>query len=143
MRNIFLSLILSMVVCQISEATQSRSSVVDALVDARYKEHKALIESGATVNHKDMYGFPALIVASQNGHIEFVRSLLEYGDIQDEDVWTALMIASMRDHIEIVRLLLEYGADVNHPNKDGNLLDPRYERYFSEDVIRLLRESAE
>ena len=139
MRNIFLSLILSMVVCQISEATQS------SLVDARYKEHKALIASGATVNYQQEWivGVTALVIASMRGHVDLVRALLENGAIQDEDdVWTALMYASLRDHIEVVKLLLEYGADVNHPNRAGySILDD--ERYFSEDVKRLLRESAE
>ncbi len=132
MRNIFLSifLFLSMVVCQISEATQS------TLVDARYKDHRV------KVNHQDTHSHPLLIYASREGHIEVVRSSLEKYDHTLEELWTALMIASMRGHIAVVRLLLEYGADVNHPNKAGeSLLDP--ERDFSEDVKRLLRESVE
>ena len=132
MRNIFLSifLFLSMVVCQISEATQS------ILVGARYKDHRV------KVNFKDTYAPPLLIYASREGHISVVRSQLEKHAHTLEDLWTALMIASMRDHIEVVRLLLEYGADVNHPNKAGeSLLD--HERDFSEDVKRLLRESVE
>ena len=137
MRNIFLSLILSMVVCQISEATQN------SLVDDRYKEHKALIKPGANVNHRDKNDSTALTSASYHGDITFVRSLLENGaNIQDEVAWSALVIASIKDHIEIVRLLLEYGADVNHTHKAGySILD--YEDFLSEDVIRLLRESVE
>ena len=110
MRNIFLSLILSMVACQISEATQAKFN----------------------------YG-PALIVASKTNDIPFVRVLLKNKNndiIRDEDIWMALMWASLRDNIEVVRLLLENGADVNHPKEAISILD--YERHFSEDMIRLL-----
>ena len=120
MRNIIfsLSLILSMVVCQISEATQAR------------------------VNLKDRNDSVGLIMASKYGDITFVRSLLENSaNIQDIALYRALMVSSMRDHIAVVRLLLEYGADVNHPNKDASILD--YESFFSEDVKRLLKESIE
>ena len=120
MRNIIfsLSLFLSMVVCQISEATQAR------------------------VNLKDRNDSVGLIMASKYGDITFVRSLLENSaNIQDIALYRALMVSSMRDHIAVVRLLLEYGADVNHPNKDASILD--YESFFSEDVKRLLKESIE
>jgi len=66
-----------------------------------------------------------LIVASQNGHLEVVRTLLDGGsdpNIQDEDGFTALIFASQNGHLEVVKTLLDQDRGVN-PNiqtkKDG------------------------
>ncbi|MEJ2246218.1 MAG: ankyrin repeat domain-containing protein [Acidobacteriota bacterium] len=62
------------------------------------------------------YDATALHAASQNGHIEIVRLLLEAGakvDAQGNDDATALHAASQNGHAEIVKLLLEAGANVD------------------------------
>ena len=64
----------------------------------------------------------ALTLASQGGHVEIVRLLLEAGadkNLQDGNGRTALILASEWDHVEIVCLLLEAGADVNLQNGNG------------------------
>ncbi len=38
-------------------------------------------------------------------------------NLQDEDVWSALMMASQNGHAEVVKILLENGAQVNLKNK--------------------------
>ena len=70
-------------------------------------------------------GTTALWIASQNGHKEIVKLLLEKGaDInvkQTATGATALLLASQNGRTDVVKLLLEKGADVNAKvNGGGN-----------------------
>ena len=58
----------------------------------------------------------SLYVASDAGHLEAVRSLLDSGaDVNERNKThhTPLLYASMRGRVEDAKLLIEYGADVN------------------------------
>jgi ankyrin repeat protein len=73
------------------------------------------------------YGGVAHIPASERGHVEMVRALLEAGidvDHVNRLGWTALLEAVIlgdggEAHQEIVRLLLEAGADPSIADGDG------------------------
>ena len=55
-----------------------------------------------------------LWIASQNGHLEVVRLLVDAGADKDKahnDGWTPLHRACFKGHVEVVRLLVEAGAD--------------------------------
>ena len=98
------------------------------LIDASMKgEVKELLEFGVKSNIDDMlvkyrglYGKTSLIRASEGGHFETVKILLEHNadpNIQDVYGQTALTNATGRNKsvvYEIVALLLEYNADINH-----------------------------
>ncbi|KAI2493975.1 serine/threonine kinase [Fragilaria crotonensis] len=83
-----------------------------------------LLRRGANVNAKNVHGDTALIEASQSGHLEVVRALLEHNgvdvNIQTNYGSTALTWASQKGHLEVVRaLLMHNGVDVNFQNKYG------------------------
>ena len=67
------------------------------------------MEGGADINKaEEEDGWTPLYVASQNGHVEVVRALVEGGaDINkvDNDGDAPLQIASRKEHPEIIRLL--------------------------------------
>ncbi len=82
---------------------------------------------GADLKSTNRYGGTALIPASERGHVETVRTLIEAGvkvDHVNNLGWTALLEAIMlgdggQRHVEIVKLLIEAGADVNLADNDG------------------------
>lgn len=85
-------------------------------------------DAGADPALTNRYGGVALIPASERGHVEVVRFLLEESDVDVDHVnklgWTALLEAILLSdggprHQAIVALLIEAGADVDLVDKDG------------------------
>ena len=101
-----------------------------ALISASWNDdHKeivtALLGAGANVHHANQYGYTALIWASEKGHTEIVRALLEAGagktiNHPNQYGCTALIWASQNGQEGIVRALLAMGAGVDHVTKKGN-----------------------
>ncbi len=63
-----------------------------------------------------------LILASVNGDVEKVTSLLDSGadvNAKDQRGWTALLCAVSRGQMDVVKLLLDKGADVNSKGEHG------------------------
>jgi len=85
-------------------------------------------EAGADPALTNRFGGIALIPASERGHVEVVRYLLDESDVDVDHVnnlgWTALLEAVILGdggpaHQEIVRLLLDAGADPELADRDG------------------------
>ena len=75
---------------------------------------KAFLDKGVDVNAKTQYGATALSYASDKGHTEVVRLLLERGaDPNVRDTFygaTPMSWAAPKGHVEVVRLLIEKGS---------------------------------
>jgi len=74
------------------------------------------------INKKDEDGRTALMLASEYGHIEVVKSLLANGANINENGYfgeTALILASENRRIEIVKYLLANGANINDKDNYG------------------------
>jgi len=85
-------------------------------------------DAGADPTITNRFGGTALIPASERGHVEVVRFLLDETDIDVDHVnrlgWTALLEAILLSdggprHQEIVALLIEAGADLDLADGDG------------------------
>lgn len=90
---------------------------------------KLCIGANADTKVTNRYGGTALIPASERGHAEAVKVLLEETDVDVNHVnnlgWTALLEAIIlsdggKNQTEIVRLLVKHGADVNIADKNGD-----------------------
>jgi hypothetical protein len=76
------------------------------------------------VNEADETGCTALILASQDGHVEVVRLLLARKGVEvnksAQNGATALMVASQSGHVKVVRLLLaRQDVEVNKTAQNG------------------------
>lgn len=88
-------------------------------------EVKLLIAKGVNVNAKDKHydGITALFVAVEDGNVEMVETLLNFGakvNAQDDEKRTPLMNLDDDAKPELVQLLLNFGAKVNAADKEGN-----------------------
>jgi len=82
-------------------------------VDHPQDVHSRNVENNSTPLHR----------ASQEGHVEVARVLIEHGadmTVQDERGSTPLHDASRTGHKELAQFLLEHGADVTAQDKDGS-----------------------
>ena len=86
-----------------------------------------LLDRGAAVDAVTVVGRTALMLASDSGHLETVRCLVERGGAnvnaaRTSDGMTALMYASEKGRLEIVRCLVERGgANVNAARDDDGV----------------------
>ena len=82
---------------------------------------KLLLEKGADVNAPENEGYTALIYASQNGHTEIVKMLLDTTkiDVKNTTSILALIFAIENDHHKIVSILLGSGVNPYKPIGNG------------------------
>ena len=82
-----------------------------------------LIEHGADVNamNNGTAGYTALFIASNHGHLDVTRTLLEAGANPKTrcNGCPTLVVSAHNGHVEIVRMLLQSGADPNCSDKGG------------------------
>ncbi len=98
----------------------------------------AALLAGADVNYADEHGNTALTYASDGGHEEIVRLLLERRTDVDQAArvrTAALMEAAEYGDTDTVKLLIELGADVNRADRWGSTaLTLATERGYAETV---------
>ena len=74
---------------------------------------RLLLDAGADLEARNVYGFTPLLYAAGNGHTEAVRLLLDAGaavDARDEGGRTPLRLSAYWGHTETTHLLLDAGA---------------------------------
>lgn len=92
-------------------------SINDKLIEAVKRNDPSSIrrsvEEGADVNHRILFGIPALMIAAGKGYTASARALLEYGaDVNAEDNfgYTSLNVAEKGGYTDLIKLLKEHGG---------------------------------
>lgn len=80
-----------------------------------------LLKSGASPNKCDFYGQPPLQYATEYGHYEMAKLLIDNGvDVNYlEERLSAIHVAACKGETKIARLLIESKCDVNARNRKG------------------------
>ena len=81
-----------------------------------------MFEAGADVNVQDKNGRTALMMATEEKHVECIRCLLKAGaDVNIKDMYkrTALHKAIIANNQEMVDVMLEFGGDIYQEDADG------------------------
>ncbi len=102
--------------------------IKDAFLEKAIKNRKSvtyirqLIEDGADVNTRSMYGEPLIVMAAHNGTTEIVDLLIEKKAKIDRKYrgYNALMMAVQQGHIEVVKKLIQAGAKLDSVDYKGN-----------------------
>ena len=106
-----------------------------------------LLQAGASLENKDLFGYTALFHACREGRGECVKVLLQAGaDVNTSDTKgsTALIEAAYCGQTQCIRLLLTAGARVNIKNdSDHNALLAHISRHCSRDTTMLLYAAGE
>jgi ankyrin repeat protein len=99
---------------------------------------------GEIINHQNDDGETALFLASQEGHVNICRDLIEIVivdvNIPDNDDYTPLLVASENGYSDIVLALLDAGADVYAKNKSGKTA---LDLATDSEIIAMLKEKME
>jgi uncharacterized protein len=109
---------------------------------------RALLPAKPDLRLRNRYGGVSVIPASERGHVDYVRAVLEETDIDVNHVnnlhWTALLEAVILGdggpkHQEIVKILLEHGADRTIADKDGVTALQHAERLGYQPIVDILK----
>jgi hypothetical protein len=83
---------------------------------------RVLIEAGADVNARKIYGLTPILICAKMGHLQIARALIDKGaDVNAKtiDGVTPLHYISEKGDVEFARALIEMGADVNAKRNEG------------------------
>ena len=123
-----------------SYAKKDGEQLIEASKSGDLATVQRLLNESVDVNYQDRSGRTALMGASDFGHVEVIKALLEKNAAVDIDVGgeTALMKASCCGHIECVRWLLENGADITIKNNNGMTAKRMAQRRGFSDIVKLI-----
>jgi ankyrin repeat protein len=109
------------------EDTEGHTALIFAAIDSRTAVAQVLLDAGADINHRDVYGDSALHFASIGelnlDDVTMIDLLLARGldvNVRNKNGTTSLMMACIARSIPRVRRLLHAGADVNLRQTDDH-----------------------
>lgn len=131
---------------EIAEA-QSKSDVVQYVLQGNSKALSAALSNGVDVNQQTEAGITLLMAAAKVGDRKTVEALLSNDakvDIRNNAGATALMLAAKYDNPHVVTLLLDYGADPTIENNRGHKASNfawGYKRFEIYDQLKLAEQN--
>jgi ankyrin repeat protein len=114
-RNLLLSLLLLLATFHVAYAQDLGDQLFNAARSGDAVTVKSLLDRGVDVNTKFRYGATALSYASDKGHLEVVKLLIERkANVNVKDTFygaTPIIWAAQKGHTKVVEALLDAGAE--------------------------------
>ncbi|WXC60871.1 hypothetical protein SNK03_006754 [Fusarium graminearum] len=127
-------------VCNIDAGGANRNPLSWACEHGHLGIVKVLM-SRSSQNNDTRNGMPTpLMLASQKGHIDIAKFLIDYGVDIHKTVKrkNAISLASAEGHAMVVRMLFDAGADLHFSNADGASLLSLAADHINEEVVKFL-----
>jgi hypothetical protein len=125
----------------ISACGGKKTALMMAVLEGDTASVKTLLNEGADVNEKDVYGKTALMKASEKGDIATVKTLLDRGadvNVKTDQGGTALLAASYGGHSVVMQTLLNKGGKVNAKDIFGTTALMAAARYGHMETVQVL-----
>lgn len=107
----------------ITISNTNNKSLLEAVIANDMDKVKSLIENGADINTKTLYGnYTPLLLAARMNNSKMSKLLIDAGcevNVNGSTNYPALHIAAANDNIELVKMLIEAKACVNVKDWDG------------------------
>jgi ankyrin repeat protein len=121
--NDMLEVLVEGVNMEFTDMDDGDSALIWASLNGHIDCVRLLVEFGANMDAKNIYGYTALIRAAQKGHADCVRLLIESGantNAKGQFGFTALIVAAARGHMDCMRLLIDGKADKDAKGEYGH-----------------------
>jgi ankyrin repeat protein len=110
-----------------SKTAYGETPLMSACLKTQIAVADFLIDKGANVNARNVYGVPVLNDAITEGEecIRLVQRLIDKGaeiNVKNSDGGSPLHRAAMVDNLRVAKLLIDRGADLNAPSRQGTPL---------------------
>lgn len=91
---------------------RNRTVLMYAVLEDKRDIVEILLDRGADVHMKDVYGYHALDFAAQNDNVEIAKLLCEHAEPEVEFFTSVLSQFVVNENLEMVEFMLQMGADV-------------------------------
>ncbi len=93
---------------------QGYTALIWSAYEGNEQTAKVLVQNNADVTIENNYGGTALYWAATRGNVEIVQTILESGNVTQEDKDLALQIAIKNHYIQVVDILILNGAQLGN-----------------------------
>lgn len=126
-----------------SSNSMGKSALIEAIENSKGSV-SILVEGGANVNAKDMYGNTPLLLAVEKKDRETVKYLIDKGanvNVKNNNGDTPFMAAARNGDIETIKLLMSKGVNVNSKDGKGNTILIEAINRNNDEMVKFLLEN--
>lgn len=126
-----------------SSNSMGKSALIEAIANSKGSV-SILVEGGANVNAKDMYGNTPLLLAVEKKDRETVKYLIDKGanvNVKNNNGDTPFMAAARNGDIETIKLLMSKGVNVNSKDGKGNTILIEAINRNNDEMVKFLLEN--
>ncbi|MFT5716462.1 MAG: ankyrin repeat protein/uncharacterized caspase-like protein [Oleiphilaceae bacterium] len=96
----------------------------DAVLNNNQVDFQQYLSLGADVEWRNSDGFTPLHIATRDGRLEMVKTLIEYGanvNVTTDNRWTPLLLAAKNSRTDVLITLLDHAASINNISEENKI----------------------